>query len=102
MYHRLDARIRAHVLLCWLALLLIRVIEVQTGKTWSQVRAELDRIHRVVWDGRHGRVAQCTEVTDAQAVLFGNLGVDPPSRFQKIEPAPATQARAPGGCRSGL
>jgi transposase len=26
-YHRLEERIRAHVLLCWLALLLIRVAE---------------------------------------------------------------------------
>jgi hypothetical protein len=26
-YHRLEERIRAHVILCWLALLLIRIIE---------------------------------------------------------------------------
>src|SRR5919201_1334711 len=30
-WHRLQRRIRAHVLLCWLALLLIRVAERQTG-----------------------------------------------------------------------
>ena len=29
-YHRLEDRIRAHVLLCWLALLLIRVVETRT------------------------------------------------------------------------
>jgi transposase len=32
-YHRLEHRIRAHVLICWLALLLIRVAERQTGQT---------------------------------------------------------------------
>ena len=31
-YHRLEERIRAHVLLCWLALLLIRIIETTTGR----------------------------------------------------------------------
>ena len=31
-YHRLEARIRAHVTLCWLALLLIRIIETSTSE----------------------------------------------------------------------
>ena len=31
-YHRLEERIRAHVLLCWLALLLVRVAENATGR----------------------------------------------------------------------
>ncbi|WRP14336.1 hypothetical protein VLY81_13085 [Geochorda subterranea] len=38
MYHRLDDRIRSHVLLCWLALLMIRVAENETGQTWRQMR----------------------------------------------------------------
>jgi hypothetical protein len=32
-YHRVEQRIRAHVLLCWLALLLIRIAETTTGQT---------------------------------------------------------------------
>ena len=32
-HHRLEDRIRAHVILCWLALLLIRIIETTTGDT---------------------------------------------------------------------
>lgn len=32
-YHRLEERIRAHVVLCWLALLMIRIIETITGTT---------------------------------------------------------------------
>jgi len=35
-FHRLEHRIRAHVLLSWLALLLIRVAERQTGHTWRR------------------------------------------------------------------
>jgi transposase len=33
-YHRRSDRIKAHVLLCWLALLLIRVAENETEQTW--------------------------------------------------------------------
>ena len=47
-YHRLEERIRAHVLLCWLALLLVRVAENQAGQTWLTMRRELDRIQRLL------------------------------------------------------
>ncbi len=40
-YHRLEERIRAHVTLCWLALLLVRIIETSTGKTWPAIRGDL-------------------------------------------------------------
>jgi len=40
MDHRKSDRIRAHVLLCWLALLRTRVVEVRTGETWSRVHQE--------------------------------------------------------------
>jgi hypothetical protein len=42
--HRLEERIRAHVILCWLALLLIRVAENTAGQTWPAMRRELQRI----------------------------------------------------------
>jgi len=44
-YHRLDDRIRAHVILCWLALLLIRIAETTTGDTWNQLREQLQELH---------------------------------------------------------
>src|SRR6201997_5683840 len=44
-YHRLEERIRAHVLLCWLALLLVRILETRAGATWPGMRRELDRLH---------------------------------------------------------
>ena len=37
-FHRLEPRIRAHVLLCWLALLLVRVAERRTGRDWGGCR----------------------------------------------------------------
>ena len=42
-YHRREDRIRAHVILCWLALLLARIAENATGRTWPELRRELDQ-----------------------------------------------------------
>jgi transposase len=43
-YHRKEERIRAHVILCWLALLLIRITETTCHATWPALRRELQRI----------------------------------------------------------
>src|SRR6266498_4546529 len=43
-YHRKEERIRAHVILCWLALLLTRTIETTCGDTWPSLRHQLARI----------------------------------------------------------
>jgi len=49
-FHYPGDRIRAHVPLCWLALLLIRVIENTTDDdTWRNVRHELNRMHLSPW-----------------------------------------------------
>ena len=45
-YHRREDRIRAHVILCWLALLLMRVAGNETGRPWNRIRAELQRQRR--------------------------------------------------------
>jgi len=44
-YHRKQERIQAHVLLCWLGLLLIRMAENGTGQAWHRLRWELDKMH---------------------------------------------------------
>nr|WP_218006866.1 IS1634 family transposase [Microtetraspora fusca] len=62
-YHRLDERIVAHVLLCWLVLLLIRVAERRTGQTWRTINRELGRVHQVTLSGPAGRLTQTTKLT---------------------------------------
>ena len=46
--------IRAHVLLCWLALLLIRIIENHTGHTWHHLRDHLQELHVGLFEGPAG------------------------------------------------
>jgi len=86
MYHRKTDRIHAHVLLCWLALLLVRVIEVRSGETWPRVRQEMDRLHRGVFTSPTGRFAHLTQLTPRQRQFLKALKVSPPPPFEPIEP----------------
>src|SRR3954465_10570459 len=53
-FHRLEHRIRAHILLCWLALLMIRLAERQTALTWRRIALDMQRLHLVTLHGPAG------------------------------------------------
>jgi hypothetical protein len=86
-YHRKEERIRAHVILCWLALLLARIAENATGDTWPQLRRQLDRIAVGTFTGPAGTFRQRTEISPAQAAILEHLGIDPPPRIYQLTPA---------------
>jgi hypothetical protein len=88
-YHRKEERIRAHVILCWLALLLARVAENTCGQTWPELRRQLDRIQVGTFTGPAGTFRQRTEITPAQAAILEKLGIDPPPRIYQLTPAPS-------------
>ncbi len=77
----LRNRIRAHVQLCWLALLLLRVIENATDDTWRNVRNELDRMHLVTVATADGRVAQRSSTTTGQKTILAVPELPEPPRF---------------------
>ena len=86
-FHRVERRIRAHVLLCWLALLLIRVAERQTGQTWRRIALELQRLHLVTLTGPTGTAQHTTALTPAQREILAALRVDAPPRITALTPA---------------
>jgi hypothetical protein len=86
-YHRLEERIRAHVVLCWLALLLIRIAENATSDTWRNLRHELDRLHVGEFTGNTGRVLQRNDLTPTQQAILAALDVAEPPRFLDFTPA---------------
>jgi hypothetical protein len=88
-YHRREDRIRAHVLLCWLALLLIRITEITTGRTWTSVRAELQRLHVGTFTGPAGTFRQRTELTTEQKAILAALGLPDPPRVLTATPTAA-------------
>ena len=85
-YHRKEERIRAHVLLCWLALMLIRVVENQTGKTWRNVRSILQEMHVITYRHPDGTIQQRTELTQEQKVIVSALNLDEPPKLWDISP----------------
>jgi hypothetical protein len=86
-YHRLEERIRAHILICWLALLLVRLCERQAGDTWRNTRRELERLHLVTLAGAAGQVQQTTRLTPAQRDILDRLQLEPPPRLTSLTPA---------------
>jgi hypothetical protein len=95
MHHRKADRIRSHVLLCWLALLLVRVTEVTCEERWWKVQREMDRLHRGVFEGRDGRFVMLTRLTNMQKHYLKALQVPEPRRFEKIEPTQLELELAP-------
>jgi hypothetical protein len=81
--HRLEGRIHAHVVLCWLALL-IRVIETRTGDTWHNVRRHLDRLHAATFTGPTGMFRQCTELAKPQRDLLARLDIPTPKKIIEL------------------
>jgi hypothetical protein len=87
-YHHLERRIRAHVLLCWLALLLIRLAETATGDTWRNLRHQLDRMHQGTFTGPVGTVRRRTATLPEQAAILQALELPEPPQFAELTPPP--------------
>lgn len=84
-YHRKDKRIKAHVLLCFLALVLARIAERQTGLTWDKIRSVMERMHLGEFKSKDGRILQRTELTPEQTNILKKLNFSPPSKLYRID-----------------
>jgi transposase len=85
-FHRLERRIRAHVLICWLALLLTRVAERATGQTWRRIERETSRLAQITLAGEAGTVTQTTPLKPSQKDLYQALSIQPPPRICAFDP----------------
>jgi DDE family transposase len=86
-FHRKEDRIRSHVLICFLALVIIRVCEIRAEDTWRTIGDELGRIKLGRFRSPDGEFTQRTELTADQRQLLKVLGVPEPPRFGHITPA---------------
>ena len=89
-FHWKPHRISAHVSLCVLALLIERIVEIRTGQTWRNVRAQLDTIKVVEYQRGAAVVRQTTELRDDVEALLRLLKIDPPPRLHSVAAAPAS------------
>jgi hypothetical protein len=92
-YHRLEDRIRAHVTLCWLALLLARIVETRTGTTWTRARAELQRLHVGTFTGPAGTFRQTTTPSAEVRRLHTVLDIPLPPKILHLDTTPDPTGR---------
>src|SRR5215203_1259484 len=86
-FHRLEHRIPAHVLLCWLALLLTRVAERTCEQSWRRIERETSRLAQVTLAGEAGTIVQTTPLRPTQRAIYQALSIDPPPRVATFDPA---------------
>ena len=72
------------MILCWLALLLIRILETTTGRTWPPVRDERQRLQAVTYTGPAGTFRQTTTLTKTQRDLLAALDIEPPKKILNL------------------
>jgi Transposase DDE domain len=93
-YHRKEERIRAHVILCWLALLLIRIAETTSGTTWNKITDELGLLTLGTFTGPAGTFRQTADLTPAQRGILASLQIPSPKKIIQAAPAAHHQDRA--------
>jgi transposase len=85
LYHRKDERIQSHVLLCYLALLLVRMAERETGETWDHIRSVMERCHLGEFSSKDGRLLQRTELTGEQVNILNRLKIAHPPALHDVQ-----------------
>ena len=84
-YHSKDDRIRSHVLICWLALLLVRIAEVEAGLTWPRIRRQMQQLNLIEFFDNNGRILQHTELKANQRNILNKLKIKTPKRILKVD-----------------
>lgn len=82
--HRLPERIQAHVLLCWLAMLMIRVAENKTDQSWFQMKKKLFSIKLGINRCSQGIIKESSPLSAEQKELFAKLELNTPPRYFKL------------------
>lgn len=89
MQHYTETRIRAHVYLCVLALLLERLAEKAVGDTWRNIRATLQEQKVGQLLAPHGQVFQVTKPTQQMRKMYAAMEIDPPQSILAVEQTPS-------------
>ncbi len=83
-YHSKDDRIRSHVLICWLSLLLVRIAEVETRLTWPRIRRQMQQLNLIEFLDNNERILQYTELNANQRNMLNKHKIKPPKRVLKV------------------
>jgi transposase len=84
MFHHAPHRIKAHVSLCMIALLLEHMAENACGDTWRNVRNQLSKQKMVQFFSRKKTVIQTTKPTPQTRNIFNSLEIKLPPTIHSI------------------
>ncbi len=84
-HHSKDERIRCHIFLCFIALVLVRIVEHETEKTWPTVRKEMNRLCYGEFKVESKIICQLTELTQEQKNILKSLNIKEPSTIVDIQ-----------------
>ena len=84
-YHRLEERIKCHVLICWMAMILIRVAENETGMTWHRIEKAMSCITAGAIESGGYTSWIASDITAEAVEIFEKLKITPPQNVLSIE-----------------
>jgi hypothetical protein len=84
-YHRKEQRIRSHILLCWLAMLMIRIAEQESQMTWFGMKKIFNKLHLGTLETPQGTIRQRSDLKPDLQKLFNALQIDSPNKVMQIE-----------------
>jgi transposase len=79
-YHHLDDRIRSHILICWLAMVLVRYAENMTDKSWYQIETALADLTTGLIESDKVKLWYCSDISDEAKDIFKRLNIALPRR----------------------
>ena len=85
MYHWASRRIEAHVKICVLALLIERVIELDCGKPWWQIRGNLERLQITKFINLNFRVFMRNELPPETNNILKSLKISIPKQVVALQ-----------------
>ena len=85
MYHWLPRRIEAHVKICVLALLLERLAEICSGRTWPRIKQGLEVLQISYFSTAEHGFYRTNELTNDVKKILKSLRISPPKLVQGVE-----------------
>ena len=79
-YHRLDDRIRSHILICWLAMVLVRYAENMANTSWYQIETALADLTAGLIESDKVNLWYCSDISAAAKDIFTRLNIALPKK----------------------
>ena len=83
-YHRLDDRIRSHILICWMAMVLVRYAEEKTGSSWFAISRTLGDITAGQIETNSSTLWYTSQISDAARDMFSKLKLKLPGKILEV------------------